>query len=100
MGMRSLALVAVLCGTALAKPVWRPPPPRTDAAELSDRLEDAIRRHDVSAVQALLADDVAVNGAWFPDAACAKRFGGQEALDRAGVHALARCFAQLTPIAT
>lgn len=100
MGMRSLVVLAALCGTAVAKPAWRPPPPRTDAAELSDRLEDAIRRHDAATIQSLLADPLQFNGLWFPDAACAKRFGSNATADAAGVRSLARCLAQLTPIAT
>jgi TonB family protein len=93
-----LAVVAVLCSTAIAKPAWRPP--RTDAGELADRLEDAIRHHDTAAVQALLADSVSFNGLWFPDAACAKRFAGQSVVDGKTTRELARCFAQLAPIAT
>ena len=98
--MRSLALLLALCGTALAKPAWRPPPPRIDAPELVARLEEAIRNRDVKAIETLLGNAPQFDGLWFPDASCAKRFGKRGTAEKSDIRTLARCFAQLKPIAT
>ena len=97
---RPVVIVAVLCGIASAKPVWRPPTPRTDPLELVARLEDAIRHRDVTAVQAMLADPMMHDGLWFADAACTKRFGTKGTIEKADVRVLAKCLAQQKLIAT
>ena len=101
---RSLAVATVIAlvgSAATAKPMFRPPPPpRADPVELAARLEDAIRHHDTAAVQLLLGDAVVHDGVWFPDAACATKFGKQGRVEKAEVRTLAKCLAQLKPIAT
>ena len=90
---RPVVIVAVLCGIASAKPVWRPPTPRTDPLELVARLEDAIRHRDVTAVQAMLADPMMHDGLWFADVACTKRFGTKGTIEKADVRMFAKCLA-------
>lgn len=99
--MRSLLIVALWCGLASAKPVWRPPiVPRPDVNELAARLAEAIRTRDIAGVQAMLADPLVHDGLWFADARCAKRFGKQGTIEKHDVRALAKCLVQQKLIAT
>lgn len=98
--VRSLVALIALAGTAAAKPVWRPKPPRPDVNELALHVVAAVRARDAGAVQQLLAEVVMHDPLWFPDAACAKQFGTKGTIEKGKVRALARCLAKLRPIAT
>jgi len=88
------ASVALVCTAASAKKPMVRPPPRTDPVELAARVEDAIRHRDAGAVQAMLGDPIVYDGLWFPDAACAKRFGTKGTAEKADVRTLAGCLAR------
>lgn len=98
--MRALAVLCAIAGVAAAKPVWRPPPPRTDAQELAARLAEAIRSRDARAVEAMLSDSLTYDGLWFANPACAKQFGTRGTAEQGAVRALAKCLAQQRLIAT
>ena len=88
-----------LCGTAAAKPVWRPPP-RPDASELAAHVTAAIRDRDVAGLRAMFAEVVMHDPLWFADAGCMKQLGKAGKLEHAQLRVLAKCLAQLNPIAT
>jgi len=94
--MRSLAVLAVLCGVAAAKPVWRPTPKQLGASELVLRLEESIRNRDAGAIASLFADPVRVDGVPF----CGAKFAKSVIAETSDVRALAKCLAQQKLIAT
>lgn len=57
-----------------------------------------MKRHDAKALGALLVTPLEYNGAWFPDAACAKRFGGAGVVKPKDRSAFAACLAKLVPM--
>ncbi len=68
-----------------------------DVASDTNELVRAMKRHDAKAIAAKLATPFKYNGAWFADAACAKRFGRAGVLQTKDRDAFARCFAKLVP---
>lgn len=56
-----------------------------------------MKRHDAKAIAARLETPFTYNGAWFPDAACEKRFASAGVLQTRDRHAFARCLANLVP---
>lgn len=69
----------------------------SDAAESARDLTSAMKRRDAKAIVARLETPFTYNGAWFPDAACAKRFARAGVLHTKDREAFARCLAQLVP---
>ena len=98
--MRSWAIVIGLCGTAAAKPVWRPSPPRADAIELAARVTESIRNRDAVGLRAMFAEVVLHDPLWFADPGCTKQLGKSGKAENAQLRVLAKCLAQLKPIAT
>jgi hypothetical protein len=94
--MRSLAVLAALCGVASAEPVWRPPPKQTPASELVLRLEESIRNRNAGAIASLFADPVHFAGLPF----CGAKFTKAGVAETTAVRAIAKCLAQQKLIAT
>jgi hypothetical protein len=69
----------------------------SDTTAAAGDLVSAIKRHDAKTIAARLATPFKYNGAWFPDAACTKRFGHAGVLQTKDRDAFARCFAKLVP---
>ena len=68
-----------------------------DSTVTGRELVQAMKRHDAGAIAARLETPLTYNGAWFPDATCAKRFARAGVLHTKDRDAFARCFAALVP---
>jgi hypothetical protein len=91
-----LVLLGALCGTAAAKPYYRPTPVTDSekaAADATARLSSAIRARNVAAIATILGTQFTNNGMWFPDAPCAAKFERSGEVKGAEVTAFARCLA-------
>lgn len=84
---------------AQAKPAFYRPreivDPTALAAEGTAKLVAGIRGKNAAMIAEVLGTSFTSNGLWFPDPACAKRFGKPGELKGAEIPALARCLAQL-----
>lgn len=83
-----LALLALLIPSVAAA---------DDTATWAGEVNRALKRHDTKAIAARLATPLKHAGAWFPDAACTKRFAQPGVLQTKDRDAFARCFAKLVP---
>lgn len=102
--MRACVVLVLLCAADAAARPYRPVPyPRThyvSAEQIEADLTQAIRKRNVGAIVKLLDSSVTYDGAWFPDAACTKKFAGTGELERGDVTAFARCLSRVELIAT
>ncbi|MFN0247496.1 MAG: hypothetical protein ACKV2T_11470 [Kofleriaceae bacterium] len=92
MRLALLALLSLLPSVALADEIVVARDGTTIAA-----ITRAMKRSDAKAIAARLETPFKYNGAWFTDAACAKRFARAGVLHTKDRDAFARCLARLVP---
>lgn len=90
--MKSIGVILALVVFSV-EAAGQPAPDRDYGAELAA----AIQTKRIDALTAFIADSVEIRGVWFPDAACAQRFGADGTVTGAARGELARCLAKLTP---